>query len=688
MSADGDETEGPAQEEDRLESWKEIAVFLNRGVRTVQRWELHEQLPVHRHAHAVRGSVFAHRSELQRWRQSRRWTDAGEPVHSPTIDESRRRTARAPRLLVLGGVTLAIGTLALAWGTWETATGQPGDGDAAGIPRSLASEPTLEGNPTLSPDGQFVAYNWYQPNGGAHIYIKATSGGQAWALPLDGPPPADRVDSYPQWSPDGRWIAFLREVRPAIWDLHVVASKGGRSRALLEISSASVSWFPDSRSLAVVNHPGQGEAYSVFVVETDTGQIRQRLTNPQSSTFGDWQCAVSPDGTRLAVARFNTRADGDIHVTTVRDGEAGMRRLTALSAPIDGLDWTPDGQSIVFASGQVGRMSLWRVSADPTAGDQPHFVTGTEGGLARPTVARDTATGRGKLAYSVSMARTHVWHWTFGGDHRNRPSTVFVSSSSDYHPAFAPDGQHLAFVSTRSGWPEVWSARLDGTELRQLTFRQSTTVLTPRWSPDGQWITFTSNVDGNLDVYFVRRDGSAMTRLTSDLSEESNASWSRDGRWIYFRSTRTGIPRLWRMPPDRSRVPTPVTSAEGSEGVESKDGRTLYFVKRDGDPGLWAKPTAGGTEELLIGGYHVWETYWDVTSDGVLFLERAVEDRRNVQKLVLFDFKTRALRDVGDLPTIAAAVQRVMSASPDGHSVLWSQSAISDSDVMIIDPWP
>lgn len=49
---------------DRLDSWKEIAAFLKRGVRTVQRWERLEGLPVHRHRHDKLGSIFAYRSEV------------------------------------------------------------------------------------------------------------------------------------------------------------------------------------------------------------------------------------------------------------------------------------------------------------------------------------------------------------------------------------------------------------------------------------------------------------------------------------------------------------------------------------------------------------------------------------------------------------------------------------------------
>lgn len=69
--------------EGRLDSWKEVALHLGRDVRTVQRWEKSERLPVHRHIHSKNGSVYAFRSELDAWRDSRSLR-----THSPITPES------------------------------------------------------------------------------------------------------------------------------------------------------------------------------------------------------------------------------------------------------------------------------------------------------------------------------------------------------------------------------------------------------------------------------------------------------------------------------------------------------------------------------------------------------------------------------------------------------------------------
>src|SRR5579862_2169938 len=73
----------PASPGDRLDSWKKIASYLRRDVSTVQRWERREAMPVHRHLHDKRGSVFAFRSELDEWWGGRRIQLASEEESVP-----------------------------------------------------------------------------------------------------------------------------------------------------------------------------------------------------------------------------------------------------------------------------------------------------------------------------------------------------------------------------------------------------------------------------------------------------------------------------------------------------------------------------------------------------------------------------------------------------------------------------
>jgi len=84
--------------DDRLDSWKEIATFLSRGVRTVQRWEATEGLPVRRHQHRKLGSVYALKSEVSAWWKSRSADLASTPSAQTLADP---KPDRKLRLLVL-----------------------------------------------------------------------------------------------------------------------------------------------------------------------------------------------------------------------------------------------------------------------------------------------------------------------------------------------------------------------------------------------------------------------------------------------------------------------------------------------------------------------------------------------------------------------------------------------------------
>src|SRR4029077_15613791 len=105
--------------EDRLDSWKEIAAYLNRDVTTVQRWEKREGMPVHRHLHDRMGSVYAFRAELDAWAHSRNLPAAqenGNNLPSPNPPALPPRAARWTSLTrwtvvlpLAAGAALAIG---------------------------------------------------------------------------------------------------------------------------------------------------------------------------------------------------------------------------------------------------------------------------------------------------------------------------------------------------------------------------------------------------------------------------------------------------------------------------------------------------------------------------------------------------------------------------------------------------
>ena len=103
---------------DRLDSWKEIAAYFKRSVRTVHRWESEEGLPVHRHLHQSSGTVYAFKSELDSWWARRRieLEAAAETLEETPAAVSQSRPAGGMiRWLAVAGVVVAAALASIAY---------------------------------------------------------------------------------------------------------------------------------------------------------------------------------------------------------------------------------------------------------------------------------------------------------------------------------------------------------------------------------------------------------------------------------------------------------------------------------------------------------------------------------------------------------------------------------------------
>ena len=144
--------------EKRLDSWKEIAAYLNRDVTTVQRWEKREAMPVHRHVHDKRGSVYALTDELDGWIQRRR-LPVDEPEEKPEAEmppptqvvSSDLSTMAAPKTRPWFALAIIICICLAAAGTWlvfrhrATATVEPRIRSLAVLPlQNLSGDPAQE----------------------------------------------------------------------------------------------------------------------------------------------------------------------------------------------------------------------------------------------------------------------------------------------------------------------------------------------------------------------------------------------------------------------------------------------------------------------------------------------------------------------------------------------------------------
>jgi Tol biopolymer transport system component len=158
--------------------------------------------------------------------------------------------------------------------------------------------------------------------------------------------------------------------------------------------------------------------------------------------------------------------------------------------------------------------------------------------------------------------------------------------------AFPGDNGRIAFLSNRDGNDEIYSARPDGSDPRNLTNNAASDGV-PAYSPDGKRIAFTSDrEDPNGEIYVMRADGSRVTRITvSPATFDFEPAWSPDGkRLVFSRAAPDTAPDLWVVevgkhgPSGAPRNLTNSPQASDFEPAWSPDGRWIAFTSDFAEP--------------------------------------------------------------------------------------------------------
>jgi Tol biopolymer transport system component len=576
-----------------------------------------------------------------------------------------------------------------AWRAWRiTDSGEP----LKAVP--FTALPGAERYPSFSRDGNHVAFTWTGPRqDNQHVYVHQI-GSSGPPLPLTTDP---RMDYNPIWSPDGRWIAFLRrQWEIGASELLLIPPLGGLERKLAEIrvretyalTPPYLAWCPESNCLVVTDSPGEGKPAALFVLSRES-EDKKQLTYPQFPAIGDTNPTVSPDGTWLVFRRQTSLHNGELYRLPLGKGPlpTGLgepQRLTEAALDAGYPTWLPGNREILFSA----RESLWRLIVPGTHTPARLPFAGEDGIM--PAVSRFES-GRARLIYVRNFQDTNIWRVEVPapGAPATAPPEIAVSSTRrDSTPQLSPDGRRVVFASTRSGAWEIWLADRDGSKAVQLTFMHAAGA--PCWSPDGERIVFQSNAEGQYDVYVIRAAGGKPQNLTSHAATDFRPSFSRDGHWIYFTSNRTGQNQIWKMPASGGTA-SPVTCNGAFAAFESPDGAWLYYNQTMETPSpLWRQSVSGGAPMKVLDG--VVRAAFTVLDGGIYYIDRPsasadggllfVDQPSGETRLQYFNFGTRRTTTVArNLGNIFLG----LTASKDGRSIFYSRVDSSVDELMLVD---
>jgi len=560
------DTQQPASQspEERLGSWKAIAAYLKRDITTVQRWERREGMPVHRHQHDKRGSVYAFKSELDTWMKARRpksEADLALPTAPHSIGPERAR------LIAAAGLIVAM-IAAISW--WLA---RPDDAASNPLANARISPLTdfdgVELAATISRDGKFVAF-LSDRDGAIDAWITQVGTGEFRNLTKGSAPellnPEVRSLAF---TPDGSLLTLWtrrNSASPAV-NVQAIPTIGGALRDFRP-GAVEMDWTSDGRAL-VFHTTDAGDP--TFVVASSSTTPRQIHIAPkgQHNHFQTW----SPDDRHIYFVRGVPPEETDLW--RMKADGSDPERLTFHNSRVMYPTFI-DARTLVYLATSEDGSGPWLYSLDIEREATRRISFGVE---QYSSIA--ASADRTRLVATVEHSKASLWRAPIADSivAESQTARVEVPTVGAFSPRFA--GNALIYVSAKNDGHAIWKFA-HGTATEIWSAPQTRIVGGTAVSPDHASIAFVAERSGGTKLYVLDLDG-GVRMLADELEMRGTPAWSPDRQSIIVAAIESGEPRLHRVPLDGSSAKVFVPHYSVNP-LWSPDGTYLVYAEADAGP--------------------------------------------------------------------------------------------------------
>jgi Tol biopolymer transport system component len=560
--------------EDRLDSWKEIAGYLNRDVTTVQRWEKREGMPVHRHLHDKLGSVYASRAELDSWAASRKLKAIQENdallAETPAPHQKLGSSHPPIRWKVILPVLMAVAAVAIFVFLWLQRTEYFWRNPIANARFQIITNfEGMEHGAAVSRDGRFVAF-LSDRDGRMDVWITQVGSGQFHNLTQGKAPelvnPLIRELGF---SPDSSLVTFWgRKPSSGAADISVYAvpALGGDPKLYLE-GVAEYDWSHDGSRLAY-HTPGAGDP--LYVSDGTVGAQDHPIFTALAGLHSHFQL-WSPD--RRYIYFVQGSPPDQLDIWRIRPTGGASERITSHNSRVTHPVFLDRRTLVYLASDSDGSgPSLYSVDVEHRI---PHRLSS---GLDRYTSLAASADGRRLVATLASPKRT-LWRLSPARSSAatSVPVPISITTGTGFSPRLGPD--FLLYVSSTGNSEGIWKVA-NGTATELWRGEGARLVGGPALSVDGKNIAFATRKGGRSYLYVMQADATNARVVTDTFDLQGSPAWARDNQSLTIAAKERDVTHLFRIAID-GKQPAVFIQEYSTDPTWSPDGRFVLYSGAD-----------------------------------------------------------------------------------------------------------